>query len=167
MGNCKIKELVRRWKSVHGTDKIDDIIIGSGTVLCGIHLDKELTGDLHNTFKGMYTKKDNQKYIYYNNDMDMNEQKVVLCHEFAHANLHSDLNVHFLDNRSLFNVGKYERQANSLCAEYFISDSFIEEYKYWSENSVAGYLGVPVELVKLKLANYDMSKLTGYDDIIP
>lgn len=167
MGNNLTKEFVNRYKNIHETDNIVDVITGSNITLCEVHLDKEIDKNMYENFKGFYHKENSKKSILYNSNMDENERKVVLCHELGHATHHPNINVEFLRENSLFNESKYEKKANYFAAEYIINDEFIHEYKYFTEENAAKILGVPVDLIRLKLDKFDKSTLSGYDEVIP
>lgn len=163
----KIKEIVKRLKQIHGTDNVVEVIINSNICLIEVHLDKELNKKMYDEFKGMYKKDNSIKCILYSSQLDHRDKIIVLIHELGHSLLHTDLDYQFLSKHTLFNRGKYEKQANMVCAEWLISDEFLREYGYLTEDTASTILGVPVELIRLKLEGLDRNLYTYEDIIIP
>lgn len=68
--------------------------------------------DLGKGTRGLYIKKLRRRYIVIHEDLDEQWQRFVCAHELAHDRLHPGMNRFWLDEHSLFNAGKFERQAN-------------------------------------------------------
>lgn len=68
--------------------------------------------DLGSGTRGLYVKKLWHRYIIIHERLDGAWARFVCAHELAHDRLHPGLNRFWLDDRSFFNVGKFERQAN-------------------------------------------------------
>ncbi|BFH13497.1 ImmA/IrrE family metallo-endopeptidase [Paenibacillus melissococcoides] len=68
--------------------------------------------DLGKGTRGLYIKKLCRRYIVIHEDLDEQWQRFVCAHELAHDRLHPGMSRFWLDEYTLFNAGKFERQAN-------------------------------------------------------
>ena len=62
--------------------------------------------------RGLYYRVLRRRFIVIHDQLDEPWQRFVCAHELAHDRLHPGLSRFWLDERSFFNAGKYERQAN-------------------------------------------------------
>lgn len=68
--------------------------------------------DLGKNTRGLYMRKLRRRYIVIHQDLDEHWKRFVCAHELGHDRLHPGVSRFWLDKSSLFNPGKYERQAN-------------------------------------------------------
>jgi len=68
--------------------------------------------DLGEHTRGIYYSKLRRRFIVINTRLNSQWQRFICAHELAHDRLHRGLNRFFLDEYSLLNTDKYERQAN-------------------------------------------------------
>jgi len=92
----------------------------------GISLVPHPLGDEIN---GVYQNEYDQPIIYINTDLSEEEQKLVAAHELGHYALHRDINIEFINSRTLLVKNKYERQADIFAAELLLDDGIFEKYK--------------------------------------
>ena len=69
--------------------------------------------DLGEYTRGIYYSKLRRRFIVINSRLNFFWQRFICAHELGHDRLHKGLNRFFLDEHSLQNVNKYERQANT------------------------------------------------------
>ncbi|MBB6632797.1 ImmA/IrrE family metallo-endopeptidase [Cohnella thailandensis] len=77
--------------------------------------------DLGDNIKGLYFRKLRRRFIVVHEDLSEEWQRFVCAHELGHDRLHPGLNRFWLDDHSLFNVGKFERQANKFAVRLLTS----------------------------------------------
>lgn len=99
--------------------------------------------------KGLTGKIQGRHYIVVNNTLPHIWKKAVAFHELGHVLLHDTPGHFFIEDATLFPIGKFERQANEFAAEYLIPD---EVCGTGDIRVVAGEIGVPVELFEYKRA---------------
>lgn len=85
-------------------------------------------------------------YIVVNSNLPKPWQKAVAFHELGHVLLHDAAGHFFIEEHTLFPIGKFERQANEFAAEYLIPDAMCQG----DIRILAEELQVPVELFKFK-----------------
>ena len=95
------------------------------------------------TINGYFNEIMGIKFIHINNNLSTEAQrKFVVAHELGHAILHPNFNHHFLKKHTLFNIDRYEKEANKF-AIHLISDENTKNLKTpeefilyfdWSEN---------------------------------
>lgn len=68
--------------------------------------------DLGYGTRGLYMRKLRRRYIVIHEELDDPWKRFVCAHELAHDRLHPGFSRFWLDEHSLFNAGKFERQAN-------------------------------------------------------
>lgn len=68
--------------------------------------------DLGKHTRGVYYRKLRRRFIAIHIDLDDSWKRFVCAHELAHDRLHPGVSRFWLDEQSLFNAGKFERQAN-------------------------------------------------------
>ena len=105
--------------------------------------------DLHHEIRGFYKYDRRNRYIVINSNLLPKDQLVVCCHELGHAILHPRVNTPFMRENTFISLSKIEKEANRFAAELLIPDESFAEVNNMYE--LASLLGVPVELVELKL----------------
>lgn len=108
-----------------------------------------LEHDLHREINGYYKYDRRNQYIVINTNLDDQMKRLVCAHELGHAVLHKTVNTPFMSRNTFLSVAKIEREANRFAAELLIPDESFAEVNNIYE--LASLLGVPVELVELKL----------------
>ncbi|WP_081970495.1 ImmA/IrrE family metallo-endopeptidase [Paenibacillus sp. FSL P4-0081] len=68
--------------------------------------------DLGSGTRGFYYRKLRRRFIVIHNGLDDEWQRFICAHELGHDRLHPGISAFWLDDQSLYNAGKYERQAN-------------------------------------------------------
>lgn len=104
--------------------------------------------NLHPDINGYYKYDRRNQYIVINNNLDLNQQRIVCAHELGHAVLHPKVNTPFMNNNTFLSVSKIEREANLFAAELLIPDDGLIENE--TIYNIASLHNVPLELVKLK-----------------
>lgn len=107
--------------------------------------------------KGYLVKMNKKLGIIINSLLDEQTQKMVIAHELGHAILHSDEEMIFIKEFTLFNSGRYEVEANKFAAELLIDDQAIDPVMFENKSieQIAMFLEVDKRLVSLKLQNID------------
>lgn len=159
----KIKEIVRRYKSVAGTNDIREVID-----ICNIKIQEVYNLEEMNYFKGMYYKSKSKQTIVLNKALPEKEQEIVLAHEFAHSKLHRNIDISYLLNDTFFICDPFELEANTLAAEFLIEDdtiiNLLIEDPTSTYKSMSQTLGLPEELIELKYEYLDKDKLKNIHD---
>ena len=102
--------------------------------------------DLGNHTRGIYYCKLRRKFIVINSRLNSYWQRFICAHELAHDRLHRGLNRFFLDEYSLSNTNKYERQANQFAVQLLLSNS-----KIIPEETISQLFkrkGIPAEMIQ-------------------
>ncbi|MBB6670240.1 ImmA/IrrE family metallo-endopeptidase [Cohnella nanjingensis] len=102
---------------------------------------------LGNGTRGFYVRMLRRRFIVIDSDLSADWQRFVCAHELGHDRLHPGINRFFLDEQTLFNAGKYERQANKFAASLLTYGD-----QPHSGESIHDYYnrhGIPPELHKL------------------
>jgi Zn-dependent peptidase ImmA (M78 family) len=102
--------------------------------------------DLGEHTRGIYYSKLRRRFIVINSRLNPQWQRFICAHELAHDRLHRGLNRFFLDEYSLLNTNKYERQANEFAIRLILSNTNIQP----SETIENFFLrnGVPTIMIK-------------------
>jgi len=100
--------------------------------------------------KGLYLYDKRQKFIFLNQSDCYDEQKITCGHEIGHSVIHTNVNYIFMKSHTLFNMNRFEKEANIFCVEFLIPDSRIQEYGNYTLQQIASAEKVPLELLKLK-----------------
>lgn len=108
-----------------------------------------LYSDMNSTL-GFFSKYKRSKFIHLNNNMPEKLQRFVCGHELGHAIQHPNINTPFLKRHTLFSTDKIEREANTFAVELLLPDSILKEFPQCSLHNIAGFYGIPLELVYLK-----------------
>ncbi|MDB5053259.1 MAG: ImmA/IrrE family metallo-endopeptidase [Bacilli bacterium] len=103
--------------------------------------------ELGDNCRGYYLRTLRRRYIAINSSLSDEWQRFVCAHELGHDRLHSGMTgYYFIEQHTLFNPGKFERQANSYAVKLLLgNDSPMEDEgieSYCMRN------GVPVEMTK-------------------
>jgi Zn-dependent peptidase ImmA (M78 family) len=102
--------------------------------------------DLGKETRGLYIRKLRRRYIIIHRDLDKLWQRFVCAHELAHDQLHPGISRFWLDEHSLFNAGKFERQANKFAVRLLIAHD--KPRKGDSIEEVLRRNDIPVEMKK-------------------
>lgn len=84
--------------------------------------------------RGLYFRKLRRRFIVIDNNLSEEWQKVICAHELAHDCLHPGVNQFWTDEQTFFNIGKFERQANTFALKLLTfsqpleKDELIEQY---------------------------------------
>ncbi|NRS20648.1 ImmA/IrrE family metallo-endopeptidase [Brevibacillus sp. HB1.4B] len=85
----------------------------------GIHI---RYADLGQSTRGIYYRKLRRRFIVIHSDLSLEWQRFVCAHELGHDRLHKGLGYYFLEQNTLVNPGKFERQANEFAVKLLIFD---------------------------------------------
>lgn len=96
------------------------------------HISKELNvevyfADLGNSTKGFYIRKLRRRAIFIHEKLDYFWQRLVCAHELGHDRLHPGISRFWLDEKSFFNAGKLERQANQFAVHLLTAHDQLNE----------------------------------------
>lgn len=83
--------------------------------------------DLGNHTKGLYIRKLRRRAIFIHEQLDYTWQRLVCAHELGHDRLHPGFSRFWLDEKSFFNAGKFERQANHFAVRLLTADDSLSE----------------------------------------
>ncbi|AFQ46295.1 ImmA/IrrE family metallo-endopeptidase [Desulfosporosinus meridiei] len=109
----------------------------------GIHI---RYADLGEHTRGIYYSKLRRRFIVINSRLNSHWQRFICAHELAHDRLHRGLNRFFLDEYSLSNANKYERQANEFAVQLLLKSTVIRPGETLEQFFRKNY--VPVEMLK-------------------
>ena len=79
--------------------------------------------DLGEHTRGIYYCKLRRRFIVINSRLNSFWQRFICAHELGHDRLHRGFNRFFLDEQSLQNTNKYERQANTFAVNLLLANS--------------------------------------------
>lgn len=128
----EIKKLIRKFKTN------DPHVIAAALNI------EVRTADLGRCTKGFYVRKFRRRCIFIHEDLDEPWRRFVCAHELAHDRLHPGLSRFWIDDRSFFAVGKFERQANRFAATLLLAGA--EMYSGESVMAFCRRNGVPEEM---------------------
>lgn len=87
------------------------------------------------------------KFIHVNENLSDYRKRFVVAHELGHAILHPNFNHHFLKNHTLFNIDRYEKEANDFAIHLIVDENIndletIEEIStfYGFDENIKKYL---------------------------
>ncbi len=101
---------------------------------------------------GYYKYLKHHKCIYINSDIENDSfRDTVMAHELGHAILDPKENCYFLNKHTLLLTSKIERRANKFAAELLLPDYLLKEYTGYTEEQLACFTGLDINLIKLKL----------------
>lgn len=112
----------------------------------GIIVAYEPLGTIHGYYNTLYR----QRFIHINRDLRSYQQKYVCAHELGHAILHPNMNTHYLRERTLYSVGKYEREAKLFAAHLLISDDELKEHRDFTYEQLSTLFGVDEDIIRLR-----------------
>jgi Zn-dependent peptidase ImmA (M78 family) len=127
--NRRVKNLIRKHKSNCPFKLADYLNIDVWFV------------DLGDSCRGYYLRTLRRRYIAINSSLSDEWQRFVCAHELGHDRLHSGMmGYYFIEQHTLFNPGKYERQANTFAVRLLLGmdEPFEDEglESYWLRNEV-------------------------------
>jgi Zn-dependent peptidase ImmA (M78 family) len=117
---------------------------------CPFQIAKQLNIDiwylnLGDSCRGYYLRTLRRRYIALNESLSEEWQRFVCAHELGHDRLHSGMmGYYFIEQHTLFNPGKHERQANSFAVKLLLGRDRPEQ-----DDSLEHYFmrnGVPIEM---------------------
>jgi Zn-dependent peptidase ImmA (M78 family) len=135
---CKTNEIIKKYKTNNPFEIAD---------LLGINVK---TFDFPTEVKGIYQYEKKNKFIYLNRQLSYHEKMYVCGHELGHAVLHTKINCTFLKQYTLFNVNKFEHEANQFCSYLLIPDDVLKQYSEHSLEYIAATFNIPVELLMIR-----------------
>ncbi len=105
--------------------------------------------------EGCYMFLKNHRYIFLSDRLQGAELNLVMAHELGHALLDRKENCYFIKNKTLLLTSRFERRANLFAACLLISDSFLKEYSWCTQEQLSNITGYPKELIALRLEKWD------------
>lgn len=85
--------------------------------------------DLGSSTRGVYVRKLRRRYIIIHENLDEHWARFICAHELGHDRIHPGINRFSLDENSLYNAGKYERQANKFAIELLTITEPIQQHE--------------------------------------
>lgn len=107
---------------------------------------------------GYYSGCNGRKIITLNDRLDESIHRITVAHEIGHHFLHSGYNRKRLMLNTLYNKGKFERQADLFAAELLIADDYI--YTELTLEQIAVAENIPDYFTNLKFENSFPMKYT-------
>ncbi|WP_213468461.1 ImmA/IrrE family metallo-endopeptidase [Paenibacillus dendritiformis] len=107
---------------------------------------KVVHDNLGNSTRGLYYTKLRRRYIVIHNKLCPNWQRLICAHELGHDVLHSGISHFWLDEHSFFNVGKFERQANTFAVHLLAHGDMLQPGESVSDLLRRNY--IPEEMQK-------------------
>lgn len=92
-----------------------------------------------------------RRFIYINNDLDEQQQRIVCAHELAHHLLHRGLNRIFMDHSTEIVTQKFENEANRFAVCLLYSDDELQPFLSHSIEQAAAYMGVTYDLARYRM----------------
>lgn len=102
--------------------------------------------------KGFYVDILKQPFIYLNQALTDQQQRVILAHEIGHALLHTKQNSLYLRSNTYVVVSRYELQADLFAAQILLEDHLFDEVRSGLDTleKISAYTAVPMPYVQLK-----------------
>jgi len=118
---------------------------------CPFYIAKQLNinvwfDDLGDSTRGFYFRKLRRRYICIHNGLSEFWARFVCAHEIGHDRLHPGISRFWLDQHTLFNPGKFERQANRFAVKLLTSLDTPEHGESLEHFLIRN--GVPVEMIQ-------------------
>lgn len=132
-----IHKLVRKYKTN------DPFVIAKGLNILVRH------AEFDPCTRGFYYRRLRRRFIVIRNDLSEEWQRVVCAHELGHDRLHSGLSQFWVDEHTFFNMGKYERQANTFAIKLLTYS--IDREPGETQEAYLLRCGVPKQLHNLKM----------------
>ncbi len=129
----EVHKVIKRWKTRNPFEIAEQE---------NIHI---LTMDMPPSIRGMALKARGHRYIVLNEEMEGYERRAVCAHELGHHFLHPGTSYRFIEEKSLFIPGRFEREANEFAAMLLVDESLI--YSGDTIGMIAEKLEVPSNLV--------------------
>lgn len=82
------------------------------------------------------------------------EKKFECAHEMGHMFLHKKANTIFMDSRTLLNINRYEKEADTFAIDLLVEDKMLLEYQEYNIEQLSKLLGYEQRLIKLRLKNF-------------
>ncbi|WP_068964090.1 ImmA/IrrE family metallo-endopeptidase [Desulfosporosinus sp. BG] len=132
-------------------DKLIHTLIRKYDTICPFTIAEHLNihirfADLGENTRGIYYNKLRRRFIVINSRLNSHWQRFICAHELAHDRLHRGLNRFFLDECSLLNTNKYERQANQFAVQLLLKNSKILPDETISQ--LFKRKGIPAEMIR-------------------
>ncbi|GIP38612.1 ImmA/IrrE family metallo-endopeptidase [Paenibacillus sp. J31TS4] len=96
--------------------------------------------------RGYYLYVRKRRFIAINKALPYIMQRFVCAHELGHDRLHKGFGHYFIEQNTLFNPGKFERQANTFAVRLLTYDRHFEEDE--SVESFCRRNDIPLEMVE-------------------
>lgn len=101
--------------------------------------------DMPNCTQGFYLKTLRRRFISINRNLSAEWQRFVCAHELGHDRLHKGLGYYFIERHTLFNPGKFERQANNFAVNLLSSGESLDDTEtlesFYRQNDI------PIEMI--------------------
>jgi len=97
---------------------------------------------------GIATWLNGEPFIGLNQESPPSHKRAILAHEIGHLICHPHMNYHLLHSKTLYIIGRYEREANEFAAELLIPDEIF--FMGGDIRILASIIDVPVALFKFK-----------------
>lgn len=111
--------------------------------------------DLHPEINGIYQYVMRNRIITINSNLNHDSKRITCEHELGHAILHKKYNCTYLKTKTLFNINKFEKEADIFSSFFEIPILTKEMFLGKTLNEVAYEHNVSVELLKLRLTICD------------
>lgn len=92
-----------------------------------------------------------RRFIYINQSLPEEQQRLVCAHELAHHLMHCGINRMFMDSNTYLVPEKYENEANYFATELLYTDDELQPFLIRSITEAAAYMGVPVPLAEYRM----------------
>lgn len=102
--------------------------------------------------RGYYSQCFKQKFIHINCECSAEDQRYTCAHELGHGILHPDSNTPFLRTKTLYPIGKYEKEANQFAVDLLYSDEDLMELLNYSIPEIAVFLNISENLAAYRLS---------------
>lgn len=102
--------------------------------------------DLPDGCRGYYLYVRRRRFIAISTNLSTERQRFVCAHELGHDRLHKGIGHYFIEQQTLFNPGKYERQANAFAVRLLT-----HEHELLEDESAETYCrrnNIPLEMVE-------------------
>ncbi|MBN1062385.1 ImmA/IrrE family metallo-endopeptidase [Clostridium botulinum] len=126
--------------------------------LCELEKIKCEERDLHSEINGIYQYVARNRFIFINKNLNSIRKRFTYGHELGHAVLHTKQNFTFLKTHTLFNVNKFEREADLFSSLLLIPNLSKDMFEGKTIKEVAFELKVPEEILEIRLSICDFMK---------
>lgn len=101
--------------------------------------------------RGFQHKTKRRRFIYINDQLDEQQQRLVCTHELAHHLLHRGMNRIFMDQNTYMVTRRYETEASHFAVDLIFSDEELQPFLFRSYECAAAYMGVSNTLAEYRL----------------